>query len=170
VNNIIQRLKREIFGAIPTVVFFFIVFQLLALTRALILKTYDIQVSTFLNATIAALIVGKVVLFADLLPFMNRFPNKPLFYNIAWKTFIYMIAAFAVSYVEHFIPLICEYKNLTLANSHLFDQIVWPHFWLIQLWMLVCFFMYNTIREIGRIFGRKKLQSMFFGPGNLDGV
>jgi hypothetical protein len=170
VNNIIQRLKREIFGAIPTVVFFFIVFQLLALTRALILKTYDIQVSTFLNATIAALIVGKVVLFADLLPFMNRFPNKPLFYNIAWKTFIYMIAPFAVRYVEHLIPLIREYKNLTLANSHLFDQVVWPHFWLIQLWMLVCFFMYNTIREIGRILGREKLQFMFFGPGDSDGI
>ena len=37
-SNIIPRLKREILGAIPTVVFFFIVFQLFAFTRALILK------------------------------------------------------------------------------------------------------------------------------------
>ena len=169
-SNIIQRLKREILGTIPTVMFFFVVFQLLAFTRALILKGYDIHVSTFLNATIAALVVGKVVLFADLLPIINRFPNKPLIYNIAWKTFIYMVAALLVRYVENLIPFIREYKNLTVANSHLVDEVVWPHFWLVQLWLLVCFFMYCTISELGRIFGREKLRSMFFGPGYSDVV
>ena len=164
-SNIIQRLKPKILGAIPTVVFFFIVFQLLAFTRALILKGYGIQVSTFLKATIAALIVGKVVLLTDLLPMINRFPNKPLIYNVVWKTFIYMVAALLVRYVEHLIPLILEYKNLTVANSHLLDEVVWPHFWLVQLWLLVCFLMYNTMREVGRILGREQVRSMFFGPG-----
>lgn len=169
-SNIIPRLKREIIGAIPTVVFFFIIFQLLALTKALILKTYGIEVSTFLNATVAALIVGKVVLSADLLPIINRSPNKPLIYNIVWKTFIYMVAALIVRYVEHLIPLIREYKNLTVANSHLFNEVVWSHFWLVQLWLLVCFLMYCTIRELGRILGREQLRSMFFGPGSSDVV
>jgi hypothetical protein len=169
-SNFIPRLKREILGAIPTVVFFFIVFQLLAFTRALLLQGYGIQVSTFLNATIAALIVGKVVLLADLLPMINRFPNKPIIYNIVWKTFIYMVAAILVRYVEHLIPLIREYKNLTVANSHLLDEVVWPHFWLVQVWLLVCFFMYCTIRELGRILGREQVRSMFFGPGRSDVV
>jgi hypothetical protein len=169
-SNIIQRLKPKILGAIPTVVFFFIVFQLLAFTRSLILKGYGIQASTFLKATIAALIVGKVVLLTDLLPMINRFPNKPLIYNIVWKTFIYMVAAVLVRYVEHLIPLIREYKNLIVANSHLLDEVVWPHFWLVQLWLLVCFFMYCTISELGRILGREQLRSMFFGPGYSDVV
>ncbi len=169
-SNIIPRLKREILGTIPTVMFFFVVFQLLAFTRALILKGYDIHVSTFLNATIGALVVGKVVLLADLLPIINRFPNKPLIYNIVWKTFIYMVAALLVRYVERLIPLIREYKNLTVANSHLFNEVVWPHFWLVQLWLLVCFFMYCTISELGRILGREQLRSMFFGPGCSDVV
>ena len=163
-SNIIPRLKREILGAIPVVLFFFFVFQLLALTKSLILKQYGIEVSTFLNATVAALIVGKVVLVADLLPFVNRFPNKPLIYNVVWKTFIYMVAALIVLYVERLIPFIREYKNIAVANSHLLDEVVWPHFWLVQLWLLVCFFMYCTIREIGRILGREQLRSMFLGP------
>jgi hypothetical protein len=163
-SNIVPRLKREILGAIPTVVYFFVVFQLLALTRALILKGYGIQVSTFLKATIAALIVGKVVLLADLLPMINRFPNRPLIYNIVWKTFIYMVAALLVRFVEHLIPLILEYKNLTVANSHLLDEVVWPHFWFVQIWLLICFFMYSTIRELVRILGREQVRSMFFGP------
>jgi hypothetical protein len=163
-SNIIQRVKREILGAIPPVIFFFIVFQLLAFTRALILIEYGIQVSIFLNATIAALIVGKVVLIADKLPMVNRFPNKPLIYNILWKTFIYIVAALLVRYVEHLIPFIREYKNLKVANNHLLDEVIWPHFWLVQIWLLICFFMYSTIRELVRILGRKQVRSMFFGP------
>ena len=163
-SNIIHRVKREILGAIPPVIFFFIVFQLLAFTRALILKEYGIQVSIFLNATIAALIVGKVVLIADKLPMVNRFPNKPLIYNILWKTFIYMVAALLIRYVEHLIPLIREYKNLKVANNHLLDEVVWSHFWFVQIWLLICFFMYSTIRELVRILGRKQVRSMFFGP------
>jgi hypothetical protein len=169
-SNIITRLKRAILGVVPPVLFFFVVFQLLAFTRALILKGYGIEVSTFLKATIAAIIVGKVVLFADLLPIFNRFPNRPLIYNIVWKTFIYMVAAIIVRYVEHLIPLIREYKNLTVANSHLLNEVVWPHFWLVQLWLLVCFLMYCAVRELGRVLGREQIRSMFFGPGYSDGV
>jgi len=162
-SNIIQRVKHEILGAIPPVIFFFIVFQLLAFTRALILKEYGIQVSIFINATIAALLVGKVVLIADKLPMVNRFPNKPLIYNILWKTFIYIVAALLVRYVEHLIPFIREYKNFNVANNHLLDEVVWPHFWLVQIWLLICFFLYSTIRELVRILGREQVRSMFFG-------
>lgn len=167
-SKIISRLKREILGAIPAVVFFFVVFQLLAFTRALILESYGIHVSTFLNATIAALVVGKVVVSVDLLPFINRFPNKPLIYNILWKTIIYMVAAFIVRYVEHIIPFIREHKNLAAANSHLFSEIVWPHFWVVHLWLLVCFFMFCTVRELGRVLGYDQIRSMLFGSGRSD--
>jgi hypothetical protein len=163
-STIIQRVKREILGAIPPVIFFFIVFQLLAFTRTVILKEYGIQVTIFLNATLAALVVGKVVLIADKLPMVNRFPNKPLIYNILWKTIIYIVAALFVRYVEHLIPFIREYKNLKVANNHLLDEVIWPHFWLVQIWLLICFFMYSTIRELVRILGRKQVRSMFFGP------
>ena len=164
-SNIIPRLKHEILGAIPTVVFFFIAFQLLAFTRALILKEYDIQISTFLNATIAALVVGKVVLSADLLPIINRFPNKPLIYNIVWKTFIYLVAALLVRYIEHLVPFIREYSDFAVAHRHLLDKIVWPHFWLVQIWLLVIFLMYCTIKELVRVLGRERVRSMFLGPG-----
>lgn len=81
-----------------------------------------------------------------------------------------MVAALLVRYVEHLIPLIREYKILAVANSHLLDEVVWPHFWLVQLWLLVCFFMCCTLRELGRILGREQVRSMFFGPGSSDVV
>ena len=38
----------------------------------------------------AALILGKAVLLADMLPLINRYPDRPLGFNVAWKTLIYL--------------------------------------------------------------------------------
>jgi hypothetical protein len=98
-----HKVKHLIRELIPPVVFFFVAFQLLAFTHALMLRGYGIEVTTFVAATVGALVVAKVVLLADLLPFINRFPGRPLIYNIAWKTTIYFVAALLVRYLEEFI-------------------------------------------------------------------
>ena len=123
-NNVFQRLKHELLGVIPPAVFFFISFQLLALTQALVLKKYGIEVSTFLEATIGALIVAKVVLITDLLPLVNRFPEKPLLYNIVWKTSIYLAAALLVRYGEHLFHFIRTYGDIAEANRRLLAEVI----------------------------------------------
>ena len=132
------------------------------------LEECGIRVSTFVTANIAALIAAKVVLVVDLLPFVNRFPEKPLIYNVVWKTMIYLVAALLVRYVEHLIPFIREYSDLALANRHLLDEVVWPHFWAVQIWLLVLFLVYCTLRELIRVLGRQQVRSMFFGPSKSD--
>ncbi|MGC1952010.1 MAG: hypothetical protein WA970_05435, partial [Gammaproteobacteria bacterium] len=117
-STIGSRLKHELVEAIPPAVFFFVAFHVIAFTRALMLEQHGIRVSTFMAATIAALIVAKVVLIVDLLPFVNRFPEKPLIYNVVWKTVIYLVAALLVRYVEHLIPFVREHGDLALANRH----------------------------------------------------
>ena len=163
-NKSFQRLKEEFLALIPTAVFFFVAFQLLAITRSLILQQYGIQISTFVAATIGALIVAKVVMIVDLLPFINRFPDKPLAYNIVWKTIIYLLAAFLVRYVEHLIPFVRKYGDIAVANSRLLDEVIWPHFLIVQMWLFVLFFMYCTLRELIRALGRERILAMFVGP------
>ena len=167
-NKIFQRLKAEFLGVIPTALFFFISFQLLAITRSLILQQYGVQVSTFVAATVAALVVAKVVMVVDLLPFVNRFPDKPIVYNIVWKTTIYLLAALLVRYVEHHVPFIGKYGNIAIANRHLIDEVIWPHFLIVQLWLLVLFLMYCTLREFVRVLGRERIRAIFFGPARPD--
>jgi hypothetical protein len=162
-SGFISRLKHEILEVIPPAMFFFISFQLIAFTQALMLEQYGIRISTFVTATIAALVVAKVVLIADLLPFINRFPERALIYNVIWKTAIYLIAALLVRYVEHLIPFVREPKDIVLANRHLFDEVVWPHFWAVQFWLLVLFFVYCALRELVRVLGRDRVFAMFFG-------
>lgn len=161
--KIFQRLKQEFIGVIPAAVFFFIAFQLLAFTRSLILQQYGVQISTFVAATVGALIVAKVVMVVDLLPFVNRFPDKPAIYNVIWKTAIYMIAAFAVRYIEHLIHFVREYGDVAVANSRLLEEVIWPHFWLVQIWLFVLFFMYCVLKELNRVLGRERVRSLFFG-------
>jgi hypothetical protein len=158
-----HTMKHLTLEMIPPVVFFFVSFQLLAFTRALMLKGYGIEVSTFLAATIGALVAAKVVVLADLLPFINRFPGRPLIYNIAWKTPIYFLAALLVRYLEEFIHFYRQQGGIMSANRHLLDEVIWPHFWAIQIWLMVLLLIYCTVDELTRALGRDRVRELFFG-------
>jgi len=46
----------------------------------------------------------------------------------------------------------------------LMGEIVWPHFWVVQIWLLVLLFMYCAMRELIRAIGPHEVKRMFFGP------
>lgn len=167
-NTIIERLKQEFLNVIPAAIFFFVAFQLLALTMAVILKEYDIEIWNFVAAAIGAFIIAKVIMVVDLLPFVNRFPDKPLIYNVTWKVAIYFVATFLFRYVENLFYFVREYGDLAMANRHLFDNIVWSRFWIIQIWLLVLLLMYCVVKELVRVFGRDRVREVFFGAPQPD--
>jgi hypothetical protein len=161
-STLSHKLKHELQELIPVTVFFFVPFQLLALTQALMLKQYGIHVSVFLAAAVGALVVAKVVLIADHFPLVNRLPEKPLIYNVVWKTIIYFVASLAVRYVEHLIHFWRETRDVGAAQSRLIDEIVWPHFWGVQLWLLILLLVYCAFRELVRALGRERVIKVFF--------
>src|SRR5262245_16396960 len=77
-SKLAMKLKEEFLAMLPPAIFFFVMLQLVALIRALMLKGTGITVSTPLQVTVSALVLGKAVLVADLLPAINRYPDKPL--------------------------------------------------------------------------------------------
>jgi hypothetical protein len=90
-------LKKEFFELLPPTIFFFVALHIVAFVRVLMLKGTGISPLSSMSIAVAALILGKAVLIADLLPMINRFPNKPLIYNVAWKTLIYLLMGHAHS-------------------------------------------------------------------------
>jgi hypothetical protein len=161
--KLVATLKHEFRLMLPPTLFFFMAFTLIAVTQRLILREYGVPLTGFAEAAIGALLVGKVVLLTDKLSFVNKFPNHPLIYNIAWKSSIYFIAALLFRYIEHLIPFLREHDDFRLSNQHLLAEIIWPHFWLIQMWLVVLFLAYCTLRELVRAIGKQEVMRIFIG-------
>ena len=163
-SKLSSRIKEEIGALLPPTIFFFIALHLVALFRVLMLKGTGIALGTSASVTLAALILGKAVLIADLLPFINRYPDKPLLYNIAWKTTVYVLVSMLVHYLERLVDFWRETGGFIAGNQKLLAEIVWPHFWAIQILLVVFILTYCTAREFVRVIGADKVRRIFFGP------
>src|SRR5213076_852010 len=132
-----KKLKEEFFKLLPPTIFFFVALHIVAFIRVLMLKGTGIAASSSISIAVAALILGKAVLLADLLPMINRFPNKPLIYNVAWKTLIYLLVATLIHYLERLVDFRRQTGSFVAGNRKLLAEIVWPHFWAIQIILFV---------------------------------
>src|SRR5256885_7445907 len=158
------KLKEEFFELLPPTIFFFVALHIVAFVRVLMLKGTGIAPSSSVSIAVAALILGKAVLIADMLPLINRFPNKPLIYNVAWKTVIYLLISAVIHSLERLLDFWRQTGGFVAGNQKLLSEIIWPHFWAIQIILLVLIVMYCTIHELVRAIGKEKVLRIFFGP------
>ena len=163
-HKVLEKLKEEFFAILPPTIFFFVALHLVTFIRVLIAKGSHFEPLSTMSIAIASLILGKAVLIADMLPPINRYPNKPLAYNIAWKTVIYLLMASVIHYLERLIDFSREAGGLAAGNAKLLAEIVWPHFWAVQIILFMLILVYSTARELVRVIGREKLSRLFFGP------
>jgi hypothetical protein len=158
------KLKEEFFKLLPPMIFFFVALHIVAFIHVLMLKKTGIAPSSSVSIGVAALILGKAVLIADMLPFINRFPNKPLIYNVAWKTVIYWLISAAIHYLERLVDFWRQTGSFGAGNEKLLAEIIWPHFWAIQILLFVLIAIYCTMHELVRVIGKEKMLRIFFGP------
>jgi hypothetical protein len=162
-SKLSAKIMEEFRALLPPTLFFFVALHLVAIIRALLLKGTGIAPSGTVSIAVMALILGKAVLIADWLPAINRYPDKPLVYNIAWKTIIYVLIALLLHYLEHLADFWRETGGLVAANHKLLAEIVWPHFWAIQILLLILVLIYCTASELVRVIGGDKMRQIFFG-------
>src|SRR5438094_662709 len=160
-------LKKEFFELLPPTIYFFVALHIVAFVRVLMLEKTGIAPSSSISIAVAALILGKAVLLADLLPMVNRFPNKPLIYNVAWKTLIYLVMSALIHYVERLVDFWRQTGGFVAGNQKLLSEIIWPHFWAIQIILFVLITAYCMVHELVRVIGREKALRIFFGPTPL---
>src|SRR5213082_4275911 len=158
------KLKEEFFSLLTPTIFFFVALHIVAFVRVLALKGTGISPTSSISIAVAALILGKAVLLADMLPMINRFRNKPLIYNVAWKTSIYLLVATLIHYLERLVDFWRQTGSFVAGNEKLLAEIVWPHFWAIQIILFVLIVMYCTMHELVRVIGKEKVLRIFFGP------
>ena len=162
-GKVFETIKEEFLAVIPPTIFFFFTLGLVAVVRMLMTKGTGMPISTPIQVAVGALILGKAVLIADMLPLINRFPDKPLSYNVAWKTVIYVLVALVIHYLERLVDFWKEAGGFVAANEKLLAEMVWPHFWAIQIILIVLIFGYCVMHELARVIGENKMREMFFG-------
>ena len=167
-HKILEKLKEEFFAILPPTIFFFVALHIVTFIRVLIAKGTHFQPVSTMSIAIASLILGKAVLIADMLPPINRYPNKPLAYNIVWKTMIYLLMASVIHYVERLIDFSRQAGGLVAGNEKLLAEIVWPHYWAVEIVLFILILVYCTARELGRVIGKDRMLRLFFGPTPLS--
>ena len=163
-SKVSDKIKEEFLAMIPPTVFFFVALHIVAFVRVLMLKGTGLSPLSTISIGVAALILGKAVLIADMLPFINRFPDRPLIYNVGWKTLIYLLMSALIHYLERLVDFSRQADGIVAGNDKLLAEIVWPHFWAVQIILFVLIVMYCTMHELARVIGKEKMLRIFLGP------
>lgn len=163
-SKLTHTLKEEFIKLLPPTVFFFVTLHIVKFVRVLMLEGTGLSPFSTASIAVSALILGKAVLIADMLPLINRFPKRPLIYNVTWKTAIYLLLSLLIHYLERLVEFCRQAGGIVAGNKNLLAEIIWPHFWAIQIILLVLIGAYCTMHELTRVIGREKVLRMFFGP------
>jgi hypothetical protein len=163
-KKILSKLKEEFFVMLPPTIYFFVVLHIVKIVRTLMAEGSPVSLGSTTSIAIAALILGKSVLIADLIPLVNLFPRKPLIYNVAWKSFMYLAVATLIHFAERLYDFHKETGGFAGAARKLLGEIVWRHFWAIEILICVLIVGYSIMHELTRVIGKEKVRRIFFGP------
>jgi hypothetical protein len=158
-SRVFTFVVKEFRELLPTLAFFFVSFNLIELTTQLILADYQARLANFMVATTLALVVGKAVLVANVLPFLHRFDTAPLIRPILFKTIVYWVVVLIARFLEQVVENWISGETLPEYAAHHFS---WHRFTAIQIRIFVLFLVYTFITELNTRLGDGKLVDMLF--------
>jgi len=167
-NKFFNGIKREALKLIPITLYFLVSTQLLALTQQVIAGEYGISVTSYAKAIFMSLVIAKVVLIVDLLPFMNIFKHKAAVWNTLWSAAIYTAASLLFRLAEGTIAGWSATGSLSTAFEHFSAETPWPRFWLVQTWIFLLLVNYCLFQEVGwRLAPRVLFDVVFRDPAKM---
>lgn len=167
-SKALDFIKHEAREAVFPTLFFFLVFHFGIATKMLILEAYSVSPGDVASALIGALIVAKAILVIDATPLARPFAGHPLLARIVWDTVLYGALIFLFKLLEELIPVWLKAPSFSAAMQTVVDDVSWPEFWAVQLWMAVSVFAYATIIRLDEYFGAGSIRRALFSaaPGN----
>ena len=153
---------KEFEEVLPPILFFVVGFNLVEFTTQLVLDDYLARFANYLVATMAALVVGKAVLLANLLPFLRRFDTAPLIQPILFKTVVYTAVVFLVRLLEKIVEYWLGGGTMAGIPDYVTHHFSWHWHAAVQIWIFVLFFLYTSATELDERLGRGVFARMFF--------
>lgn len=166
-NKIAARMKKALDGVLPAFLFFFVMFNILAVTKALTLKAYGVSAGMGAIALVGALVIAKVIFIADRMSFLNQYPRKPLIWNVALKTLVFGLITLIFLLFEELMHQRHLYGNFGEAVSHYNTDVLWPNFIAREIWITILLIFYCLAVELTRVIGVEKIREILFGRSKL---
>lgn len=166
--KIIRKIKEEIIHALPAIIYFLIALSVIYFCIGLSLPPGEERYFSYPMILLGALLLGKVIVIVNVLPFVNLFPKKPLIYNITWKFILYAFFVFLAWVGDSFFHLIYQYDQFDLAYYAIKAELLSPVFLATLVWLLLIFLVYVFLSEYMRVLGFKKVIRMLLVNPNPD--
>lgn len=164
-TRIAAILRAELGALVAPFLYFAVAFNAIALTVALIAPDNDVSLIRHGAATVGALLAAKAVLIADHLPFVDRFPDRPLIWNTGWKGAVYTVVAMLLHVVERLIGAAAAAGPFADEVRRAFASLDWGRVATIHLWLAILFLIFVAWRELARADGVAHLRRLFLGEG-----
>ena len=164
-KKFLEKIKQEVLEILPAFIFFFVMFQILLVTRSLTLKEYGITPRASAVAFLGALIVSKAIFVTDKFRFLNLYPRWPLLWNVILKTVAFSFFTFLFLFIEEWFHQADKHGSFVVAYEWVVSDVVWPVFWSGDIWITVFLLFYCAAVELTRAVGAEKIRSIFFLGG-----
>jgi hypothetical protein len=157
---------REVWEAVPPMLYFTAVFHAVAITKAAILRSYSLTATGSAVAVVGALLVAKAILITDKRRFTNVLSRGPLLYNVLWKAAIFAVFTMLFCVAEELVHLLTKYRSFGAAVQHLSTEGLWQYFWLYQMWLYGSLVMYCLVIEQGHRLGARNFKELLLAPSS----
>jgi hypothetical protein len=153
---------KEMKHLLPATIYFFCAFNLISFTTNLMIRSYWFHLTGFLVATGLALLVGKAVLVANKIKFIDRFRGAPLIQPIIYKTVFYTVIVLIARMLELLVHFALDADGFGAAFHAAVEVFTWRRFAAIQIWVFTCFLIFVTANELGALLGEGQWRRLFF--------
>lgn len=158
-----QRFVHEMISFAGIAIYLWIILLLLKLHETIVLVQHGLVPEGGHSAIIQALIIGKVVLLAELLRLGNRIKTQTPAINIFWKSVMFAVALLLFDVLEHSAIAYWNGENIAsaLANTNTIGKIL-----TIMAIMTIAFLPYFAYKEAQQKYGEFRLWSLLTGRGS----
>jgi hypothetical protein len=100
----------------------------------------------------------------DMTPWMNRFSESPRYLQVLYRTSIYTLAVFVLTFIENIFHAYHEAKALRPALMLFLETRNFDRFLGILLCVSAVFLIHNIFQELDCYLGKGNLSKLFFKP------
>ena len=159
-----EKLKEELKSLGIIMLYFVLWFAFMITLKTLLLKQYDIEFSGLSMVIVGALIVGKVILIVDHIPFGSWIEKQPAIVDILFRTFIYSVGIIIILILEKAFEVRHEYAGFFESIPQIFNRTDVNHIYANSITVIGALLVYNLFTLFGKYFGKGGLIKILFSP------